>query len=526
MTNLTRLTCMKWPFEMIVYWNVEMTICWGDEMIICWNVENVLWCWFTVSIFETFRWDCICCVRYEGDFDWNADDWCIFLRKLDQMNVYESRSTVLRWRKKKSFKWMWCCYRAMDRQAVDLMSEMLHLILISSDALARLSDCQNCIWCRCHQMHWRLSRCQTVALNLKAIRWETVDAQIAAFDRDEIKCTDEFLLMSELLHLMLKSSNALTKLSDCQTAALDRETVRCTLATVCCESPLQSADCNVIRDEVEEAKVRWSNVFRDETSKVALDAKIVECTDDFVCFLACYRAVGRASCWFNVRWLSLMLMHQMHWRSCLWSKLLHSMLKSSNALTKLSDFRKIDDSTIVWCHAAASDCDTVRCSLAIVFCESSLQSNATSFAMISRFCIRCWDRRMHWRFCLFFEELRTQRWSDNADKASDACWNCRLADWLIDWLQDKFLIWWRRLNVRCSLSLIANDFFRSQTISSSPFLTFFELWTPYFADSTIFHVERRCCLVCDDTSTFELMFRKKTAIWLFHRNERHSLIYA
>ena len=49
--------------------------------------------------------------------------------------------------------------------------------------------------------------------------------------------------------------DALTKLSDCQTAAFDRETVRCTLTVVCDESPLQSADCNVIRDEVEKAKV-------------------------------------------------------------------------------------------------------------------------------------------------------------------------------------------------------------------------------------------------------------------------------
>ena len=32
------------------------------------------------------------------------------------------------------------------------------------------------------------------------------------------------------------------------------------------------------------AKVRWSDVFRDETSKIAFDAKIVECIDDFVCF--------------------------------------------------------------------------------------------------------------------------------------------------------------------------------------------------------------------------------------------------
>ena len=75
-------------------------------------------------------------------------------------------------------------------------------------------------------------------------------------------------LMSGLLYLMPMPSDALTvvwllgcctqpwnsqmhwQLSDCQAAAPDRETVRCTLTIVCCESPLQSADCNVIRDEM------------------------------------------------------------------------------------------------------------------------------------------------------------------------------------------------------------------------------------------------------------------------------------
>ena len=40
------------------------------------------------------------------------------------------------------------------------------------------------------------------------------------------------------------------RLFDCQTVAFDRKTIRCTLAVVCCESSLQSADCNVIRDEM------------------------------------------------------------------------------------------------------------------------------------------------------------------------------------------------------------------------------------------------------------------------------------
>ena len=120
-----------------------------------------------------------------------------------------------------------------------LMSEMLHLMLISSDALA--------IEC---------------------------DVRHAAFGHETIRCTLTIVLISGLLHpVSLQSdekqlifkllhsiairlnaltmlsdvrktapdferSNALTKLSDCQIAALDRETIKCTLTIVCCESSL------------------------------------------------------------------------------------------------------------------------------------------------------------------------------------------------------------------------------------------------------------------------------------------------
>ena len=175
--NLIRFDCMKWPFEMTVYWTVEMIICWGVEMIICWNVENVLWCWLTVSISEAFRCDCICCVRYENDFDWNVDDWCLFLMKIWSNECVWRPINGPRWRKK-MIKWMWCCYRAM-RQTSCWCQKCLHLMSMSSDALAVECDvrtaafdretirctltivcwwsCQSCIWCRCHQMHWRLS---------------------------------------------------------------------------------------------------------------------------------------------------------------------------------------------------------------------------------------------------------------------------------------------------------------------------------------------------------------------------------
>ena len=125
--------------------------------------------------------------RWSG---WGADDWCLFLRKLDQMNVYGGRSTVpgdVR-------KWSNECgaaTRLWGRQAVDLMPEVLHLMLLPSDALAVECDarhaapgretarctlavvwgnCQGCIWCRCHQMHWRLSQCQRGCTRPRTVR--------------------------------------------------------------------------------------------------------------------------------------------------------------------------------------------------------------------------------------------------------------------------------------------------------------------------------------------------------------------
>ena len=82
-------------------------------------------------------------------------------------------------------------------------------------------------------------------------RWRLSIDEVArvASDADAIRCTGG-CLDARLLHPTVKQSDALAKLSDCQAAASDRETVRCALAVVCGESPLQSADCNVIRDEM------------------------------------------------------------------------------------------------------------------------------------------------------------------------------------------------------------------------------------------------------------------------------------
>ena len=140
-------------------------------------------------------------------FDRNVDDWCLFLKKLDQMNVYENWSTVPDDVK----KWSNECDAAIELWAGKLlMSEMLHSIVKRSDALTRLfwcqncctrswnnqmrwrlSDCQNCIWCRCHQMHWQLFRCQA-ALHPTSSR------------------SNKKLLMFKLLHLIAMKLNALT----------------------------------------------------------------------------------------------------------------------------------------------------------------------------------------------------------------------------------------------------------------------------------------------------------------------------
>ena len=108
-------------------------------------------------------------------------------------------------------------------------------------------------------------------------------SEMTAFDADVIKCIDDFvcwcllsndntneLLISKMLHSMSISLNALTKLFNVKNIALKRDTIKC-------------AD-----------KIVWCYVKSD-----------------------CIR------CW----------NHQMHWRFCLMSEMLHSIVIWSNALT-------------------------------------------------------------------------------------------------------------------------------------------------------------------------------------------------
>ena len=72
MANLTRFGCMKWSFE--------MTICWDVEMIICWNID---WLLFLRPFAE------VACINgVKMVLDRVVDDWCLFLKKFREMNVY------------------------------------------------------------------------------------------------------------------------------------------------------------------------------------------------------------------------------------------------------------------------------------------------------------------------------------------------------------------------------------------------------------------------------------------------------
>ena len=136
----------------------------------------------------------------------------------------------------------------------------LHLMPMPSDALTIVwKNCQNCIWCRCHQMHWRLSRCQGGCIWSRTIR-----------------CTDEVVCDVKWLHPML----------------MHQMHWRSCLIVRLLHSTVKRSDA---RWRLSVAKVRWSDVFRDETPKVASDAEIVECTSDFVCFIVCYRVEERTN---------------------------------------------------------------------------------------------------------------------------------------------------------------------------------------------------------------------------------------
>ena len=154
-----------------------------------------------------------------------------------------------------------------------LMSKSLHLIAMRLNALTIENDirhvafnretikctltivwksCQDCIWCRCHQMHWRLF----------------VDVREAASDFEQSNALTKLSVDVKWLHLTLNDqmhwrSYLIVKLLH---LIVKRPNARWRLSVV---------------------KICWSDVFRDETSKIAFDAEIVKCIDNFLlCLLS------------------------------------------------------------------------------------------------------------------------------------------------------------------------------------------------------------------------------------------------
>ena len=177
------------------------------------------------------------------------------------------------------------------------------------------------------------------------------------------------------LHLMSMLSDALTIVSyqkrcciwshrdqmtntiDVRIATFDRNEIKCTDDVVWCQK-----DCI------------WFQT--------------IKCIDEIVCDQNCC-----IRCW----------NHQMHWRNYLIVRLLHSIVKQSNARWRLS-VAKIRWSDVFCdeCRNVAFDVDVIKCTLTIVSMSKKLLTK------------------------LFI----------NADETSDVCWNCRL----IDWLENKLLI--------------------------------------------------------------------------------------
>ena len=201
---------LKWPFDETLKWSFA-------EMLIGCFISEVV-----------FRWDCICCVRYGDDFWLNADDWCLFLRKLDQMNVYEDRSTVL----DDVEKWSNECDAAIELWAgklLILMSEMLHLTVIRSDALTVLFV--------------KLPKLHLMSMSSDALAVDSMSDDCIRFRA--IKCTGEIVCWCQMTAFDLERSDALAKLSDCQTIAFDANFIKC------------FGDCLIARYQAEKQAGYW-----------------------------------------------------------------------------------------------------------------------------------------------------------------------------------------------------------------------------------------------------------------------------
>ena len=215
---------------------------------------------------------------------------------------------------------MWCCYQIMSRQTVDLMSKRC------------------CIWCQCHQMHWRLNVMSNMlhsAVKRSNARWQlSVDEVVrAASDADVIRCTDDCFvsktllhsissrsddrqLMSKLLHSIAMKLNALTMLFDVRKAASDFE------------------QSNAL-----------TKLFVIKTA--AFDAEIIECIDEIVWLSAC--------CIWS--WND-----QMHADGCLLRKFIAVEMQRHSRWSWRSESSLLMQRHSLWCRGVALDVNVIECS--------------------------------------------------------------------------------------------------------------------------------------------------------------------
>ena len=284
--------------------------------------------------------------------------------------------------------------------------------------------CQKCcIWCQCHQMHWRLN------------------------------------VMSELLHPTVKRSDARWRLSvnEIVRAAFDIDVIRCT------------GGCLDVRIAAPGLKtIKWKTI---DAQVSAPDRDKIKCTDRIVWLSDCCTRP-----WNN----------QMHADGCLLTRIKRSWLCVENVMSGLLHSIVIQ-SDARWRLFVAK----IRCSQLI---ETLFAMKCRDFAPDAEI-VECIDD------CLNFRRIEAQRLFVDANETFDICWCCRL----IDWLQNKLLTdEWRRLDVKCSLSLIANNFFRSQAIFFFVFSDVFRVVNAVFRWFDCFLCKAKWIwLVCGDTSIFD-----------------------
>ena len=150
-----------------------------------------------------------------------------------------------------------------------------------------------------------------IAMRLNA-RWRLSDCQTAAPDADVIKCTLTIVSWRGLDNADCASnvrkiapdpgrSDALARLSVMPDHCTRPRTIRCTDEVVCCQTaapdPGRSDALTILSvarllHPTPNGQMHWRFCLLPDC---CTRPRTIRCTGDFVCFLACYRAVGRTS---------------------------------------------------------------------------------------------------------------------------------------------------------------------------------------------------------------------------------------